>query len=115
MSEFEDVFADWLIHAVVVKPYLGAGVEGATYGAPVAIGGELGVGEIMVDNKRRLIRGSDGNEMVSETTLYVSVDARPHFTLHSLVTLADGVETTVERVAPMEVYGLFDHVVVNLA
>lgn len=114
MSDFEDIFADWLVHNVTVRPYLGSGVEGAQFGEPVLIG-LGGVGELMVDDKRRLIRASDGNEIVSETTLYVSVDARPHFALHSLVELEDGRETTVERIAPMEVYGLFDHVVVNLA
>lgn len=118
MSEFEDVFGDWLTHVVVVEPYLGAGIEGVSYGAPQQIGGDessIADAELMVERKRRLIRSSDGNEIVSETTLYVSHAAAAAFPLHSRVTLDGDEVTTVERVAPMDVYGLFDHVVVSLA
>lgn len=119
MSDFADVFGDWLTHVVVVEAYQGAGMEGATFAAPVTLGGENseieGV-EIMLEPKRRLIRSSvDGNQIVSETTLYVTNAGASSFPLHSRVTLPSGEQTTVERVATGETYGLFDHMVVNLA
>lgn len=118
MSDFAEVFGDWLTHVVVVEAYQGAGMEGASFAAPVTLGGENsdvdGV-EIMLEPKRRLIRNSDGNQIVSETTLYVTNAGASSFPLHSRVTLPSGEQTTVERVATGETYDLFDHMVVNLA
>jgi hypothetical protein len=118
MSDFDAIFDEWLVDSVTVEAYEGAGVEGAIFGAATIVGGALSqiVGaEIMVEHKRRLIRNSDGNEVLSETTLYVSVAASTAFPLHSRVTLTDGTQTTVESVQRLEVYGLFDHAVVALA
>lgn len=116
-TDFAEVFDDWLVGVVTVQPYTGASMEGAHFGEARIVGGDASAvpgAEIIVEPKRRLIRNSDGNEIVSETTLYVSVEARDEFPLHSRVTLQDGT-TTVERVQKLDVYGLFDHTVVNLA
>jgi hypothetical protein len=118
VSDFVDVFGEWLNQIVVVRPYVGAGMEGAELAAAITIGGENSDVEgasVMIESKRRLIRASDGNEIVSETTLYVTHPGAESFPLHSEVDLPDGSTTTVEATNAMTVYGLFDHLVVNLA
>jgi hypothetical protein len=117
-TAFSDVFSDWLTHTVVVERYLGVGIEGALFDTPIIVGGdssEINGAEVMIEPTRRLIRSSDGNEIVSETTLYVSAQARDIFVMHSRVELPNGTISTVERVAELDVFGLFDHLVVNLA
>jgi hypothetical protein len=50
-------------HTMIVEPYLGNGAHGPIYGPPVTV-------MCFVEDKRRLIRGLDGSEVVSESTSY---------------------------------------------
>jgi len=76
-----------LQHKVSIEAYLGStgnGVE--TYAAATTVA-------CFADDKRRLVRATTGEEVVSETTLYAALDtvAPPQ----SRVTLADGRVATV--------------------
>ncbi|MUL39630.1 hypothetical protein FZ103_00280 [Streptomonospora sp. PA3] len=73
---------------ITVEPYQGAGAYGPTYGAPVAV-------RALMDAGRRLVRGDDGSEVVSETTLRVRLADAVSFPAHSRVTLPDGTTPTV--------------------
>ncbi|HVK25059.1 MAG TPA: hypothetical protein VM677_27175 [Actinokineospora sp.] len=48
---------------IVIEPYLGAGPFGDTYGPAVTV-------RAIVDDKRRLVRGSGGDQVVASTTLF---------------------------------------------
>lgn len=107
MPDFETAFADWLSHTITVETYDGAGFDGATYSAPVT------VSNCMVENVRRLVRASTGNEVVSETTIYATPDQAALFTEHTRITVGD-YESTVIKTEIMDVFGLPGHVVVSL-
>lgn len=107
MPDFSSYFADWLSHEITVETYDGAGFDGATYATPVT------VSNCMVENVRRLVRASNGNEIVSETTIYATPDQASLFTEHSRITVGD-YESTVIKTEIMDVFGLPGHVVVNL-
>lgn len=53
-----------LRHTVSVEPLTGEGGNGPTYGPAATV-------RCFRDDKRRLVRGRDGSEVVSETTLYM--------------------------------------------
>ena len=57
---------------VTVTPYGGEGAYGPSYGAPVAV-------DCRVVYERKLVRNTEGDETVSETTIYVlpTVDGVP--------------------------------------
>jgi hypothetical protein len=58
----------WLLrHEVTVEPLLSEGSHGPVYGLPVAV-------QCFRDDKRKLVRGKDGSEITSETTLYMRLD-----------------------------------------
>lgn len=105
-TDFADVFADWLTQTVTRQTLLGNTANGPKHGDPVP------VTDVGVEHARRLVRDSDGREVVSETTLYVPAGS-PAFTTGDLVTYDGGVSTVI-RVADFAPFGLFDHVVVNL-
>lgn len=107
MSEFEDLFGEWLTHTVTLQPKAGHGIEGVVPGVPVPLAG------VMVERTRRLIRTSDGRESISETTLYLPAGL-PHVEEGDSVIIDGDPPATVQKVATMDVYGLFDHTVVNL-
>jgi hypothetical protein len=52
-----------LQHTVTIEPYQGNGANGPVYGAPVTV-------KCFRDDKRRLVRGSNGSQVVSESTVY---------------------------------------------
>jgi len=106
MSDFDDIFDDWLTQTITLQPLLGSTAEGVKHGPAVP------VDDIAVEHARRLVRDSDGREVVSETTLYVP-SGKPTFSTGDLVTIA-GATSTVIRIADFEPFGLFDHRVVNL-
>ncbi|MGH3862510.1 hypothetical protein [Actinokineospora sp.] len=60
---------------IVIEPYLGAGPFGDTYGAAMTV-------RAVVDDKRRLVRNSGGDQVLASTTAYcplstvVPVDSR---------------------------------------
>ncbi|GGS88492.1 hypothetical protein ACFFV7_50960 [Nonomuraea spiralis] len=59
----------WLLrHQVLVEPFEGEGPFGPEYGEQVTE-------SAFVDDKRRLVRDAEGAEVVSETTVYMRLDA----------------------------------------
>ncbi|TDD25063.1 hypothetical protein E1287_37615 [Actinomadura sp. KC06] len=56
-----------LRHSVSVEAYEGEGPFGTVYAAAVDV-------RCFRDDKRRLVRGKDGSEVTSETTLYMRLD-----------------------------------------
>jgi hypothetical protein len=75
-----------LRHEVTVEAFRGDGARGPVYGPPATV-------RCFVDDQRRRVRDSGGNEVVSSTTVrtLLGVDAPAG----SRVTLADGREATV--------------------
>lgn len=59
-----------LPHTVTVQPYEGTGAHGPIYGEPRTA-------RAAVEDSRRLVRGTDGNEVVSEATVYT----KPHHSI----------------------------------
>lgn len=53
-------------HTMIVEPYLGTGAHGPLYGPPVTV-------RCFVEDKRRLLRGPNGSEVISETTAYCTL------------------------------------------
>jgi hypothetical protein len=64
---------------VSVQTYAGEGAYGPAYAAAVTVA-------CNVEAARRLVRNADGDEAVSESTIYVHPDDAAHFTPESLVT-----------------------------
>ena len=86
-----------LRHTVVVKPFEGEGPFGPTFGDPVTV-------RCLVDERRRLVRGPTGSEVVSEATVYA-----PRGTVcpvGSLVTLPSGREASALAVGDLDGGGL---------
>ena len=106
MSDFADIFDDWLTQSVTLRSLLGNTADGPKHADPVP------VEDVAVEHARRLVRDSDGREVVSETTLYVP-DGKPPFRPGDEVRIGDAVSVVI-RVADFEPFGLFDHKVVNL-
>ena len=105
---FNTVFSDWLTDTVTVESMDGVGFDGVHTSAPVT------VSQVMVDEESRLVRASDGNEVVSSTTVYVALELAEPFALHSKVTLPSGRVSTVIRVSTYDVDNVFSMVAVNL-
>lgn len=103
MSGLEDFF----VHTVTVEPLTGSGGEGDVFAAPVTMA-------CFVEDDRRLVRGPDGREVISETTLYApagTTSLQPG----SRITLASRVATVIAAaVLDGGALGLPDHVVANL-
>lgn len=108
MSEFSDLFGEWLNHTVTLRPKAGHGAEGVVQGSDVPLEG------VMVERKRRLIRTSDGRESISETTIYLPAEVTSPISDGDQIVIDGDPPATVQKVAQMDVYGLFDHRVVNL-
>lgn len=74
--------ARFFTQAIVLEPYLGSDSAGAdVFGAPVTVLGYL-------DGKRQLVRGSDGEQVVSNSTVYCPLDAAASAPPNSRVTIA---------------------------
>jgi len=109
MSDFVEVFGDWLVDGTVVETLSGdVGIEGRTFATPVA------VDALMIDLRSRMMRNAQGVETLSTCTLYVDVNhpARAAFTLGSRVTFADGKQAHVIEQRDFAPYGVVDHLVV---
>lgn len=85
--------ADMLRHQIIVEPHLGAGPAGPVYGEPVTY-------QSYVEDERQLVRSATGDEVVSETTVYLNPGA--DIPAESRVTLPSGRRATVISVAVME-------------
>lgn len=88
-----------LPHTITVRPYLGTGPYGDVHGDPVVIR------RTFVEDRRRLVRSSTGDEVVSETT--VRTRPRERIPVGSLVTV--WASTPHERTARVITANLFDH------
>ncbi|MEV4457014.1 hypothetical protein [Microbispora sp. NPDC049633] len=87
-----------LRHTVTIRPLLGEGSFGPKHGDPVT------VPRCFVDEKRRLVRGPTGSEVVSEATVYA-----PRGTVcpvGSLVTLPSGRKASALAVGDLDGGGL---------
>lgn len=72
----------WMQHSAALEVYLGTdGFGNPAYDPTFTM-------VCFQDDKRRLVRGPTGDEVVSETTLYAQLG--PSITVNSRVTLADG-------------------------
>jgi hypothetical protein len=59
----------WLLrHQVIVEPFESNGPFGPEYGEQV-------VERAFIDEKRKLVRDAEGAEVISETTVYMRIDA----------------------------------------
>lgn len=72
---------DFWVHTVAVETHTGAGAFGDTYDTPATVDGFL-------EDKVQLVRGSDGQEIVSNSTFYCAVVDGARFTPDSRVTAA---------------------------
>ena len=88
-----------LPHTVTVKPYAGTGAYGPSFGRPFTIR------RAYVEDRRRLVRASDGAETISETT--VVVRPGPTIPAGSEVTVWPG--TPAARTATVITSSTFDH------
>ncbi|WP_424183850.1 hypothetical protein ACOBQX_17985 [Actinokineospora sp. G85] len=88
-----------LPHTITLRRYLGTGPYGDVHADPVL------VRRVFVEDRRRLVRSSTGEEVISETT----VRTRPgvYVPVGSLVTVWAG--TPHERTARVIITNLFDH------
>ena len=106
MSALTDAFGDWMTSTVTVATNKGAGAYGPDLAEPVAVVG------VMVSDKRRFVRNSEGNEVISETSILADLEHLPKFPGGSEVTLPNGTTTTVITAATDPL--MFDALVVSL-
>jgi len=99
-----DDLADFWVHTVTVQTLTGSGGMGDTYAEPVDL-------LCFVDDKRKLVRSSSGEQVISETTIYAPAGTLS-LTEESLVTLPSGRVATVITTAARDSGGLDlpDHV-----
>lgn len=113
-DEFWDLFGEWGKDSegnpkpCSVEKFEGTGQKGPKYATAVSHPG------IPQMPRRRLVRNSGGNEVLSTSALAMPVNLAADFPLHSRVTLADGRTSTVLSVDDGDTWGLFGFVVVNL-
>lgn len=87
-----------LVHTVTVKPYEGSGAYGDVYGASFTL-------PCYVEQERRVVRGPEGDDVISQTQVYADLTTTP-IKPGSKVTLSDGTTTTVITVARHDDGGL---------
>lgn len=75
-----------LRHSVTIEPYEGDGPFGPEYGEQTSV-------LCFVDDRRKLVVGPTGDQVISETTVYMPLDTV--CPVHSRVVLPSGRETTV--------------------
>lgn len=88
--------ADLLVHTASVEPYTGSGAYGDAFGEAVEL-------PCYFERKRQLVRGADGDEAVSEATVYA--DLGTEVPVGSRVTV-EGYASTVITVAVFDDKGL---------
>jgi hypothetical protein len=71
--------AFWWVHAVTVEPYLGTKNGRPEYGSPRSV-------DCWVEDETKLIRNSDGAEVVSSTNVSAAIESAPIFPPGSKVT-----------------------------
>jgi hypothetical protein len=92
---------DFFVHTVSVEKWLGTGSNGDVYAAPVTLSpASTPPNGAFVDDARKLVRNANGEQVISETTLYTSILNAPLFVEKSRVTVlgdSDGDELTPGR------------------
>ena len=73
---------DFYVHTVSVETHTGAGAFGDTYNTPATVHGFL-------EGKIQLVRATDGQQVVSNSTFYCAVADGARFTPDSKVTTGD--------------------------
>lgn len=89
MSEYEEVFGDWLTTTLQVETFQGPGVKGPVLAAAAP------VDRCMVNYKNRLVRASETEERVSDAQITTVLEHAEAFKPESRVTLPDGQKRTV--------------------
>ncbi|MEV4837786.1 hypothetical protein AB0K05_24910 [Nonomuraea sp. NPDC049486] len=102
-----DIPAFLLRHTVQIEPHTGDGPFGPQYGEQASV-------LCFVDDKRRLVVGPTGDQVVSESTVYMPLDTV--CPVHSRVTLPSGRTTVVLAASRRDGGGLPtpDHLEVSL-
>lgn len=84
-----DDMAEFYIHSATVEAYLGTNGLGVdTFSAPVVVLG-------FADNSRKLVRNSDGEQVISETTFYTYPSWAASFAPNSRVTIDGAVSRVI--------------------
>lgn len=99
----------WLMpHTVSVEPLLGSGPYGDSYGPAVVV-------QCFREDRRQLVRNSEGDEILSETAVYCRLDQVAKFPIGTRVTYGTKV-AYVQVVAELDDGGLgaWQHLQVNL-
>lgn len=87
-----------LPHRVSIQPYQGTGAYGEQHGPPVTV-------QAQVEDSRRLLRSTTGEELISSTTVRTRLDV--HAPPGSLVTVWPN--TLHERTARVIIISRFEH------
>lgn len=87
-----------LPHTVIIRPHLGAGAYGDVYGEPQT------VKRANVESTRRLVRNTEGHEVVSSTTVYMEPREVPD---GSMITIHP--DTPFEAESKVIAVGLLQH------
>lgn len=86
---------EFFVHTAKVETFLGDGSNGPRFAAPVTVA-------CFADDARRLVRSSPTEQVISETTLYTSIDNVRLFVEKSRVTMIndpDSDDITPQRTA----------------
>lgn len=114
MSEFSDLFGEWGKTAdgeptvTLVETFRGPGRNGPVLDPPIVRRG------LVVMPQTRLVRNSDGAQVLSSAALYGEASEGVHFPLGSRVQLADGRTTSVISMASPDQLELGAFMAVNL-
>ncbi|MBO1739669.1 hypothetical protein [Leifsonia sp. TF02-11] len=94
---------EFFVHSVRVEKYLGEGSNGSVYAPAVLLSPtNTPPNGVFADDARKLVRNGKGDQVVSETTLYTSIDNAALFVEKSRVTVvndADEDDITPSRAA----------------
>jgi hypothetical protein len=83
-------------HTLTVEPYVGNGAHGPVFGPAVAVTGFL-------DQTERLVRASNGTEVVASSTFFCDLDT--NIPVESRVTLPDGKVHSVVQLGTFDTAG----------
>ncbi|GAA1051401.1 hypothetical protein GCM10009569_35210 [Arthrobacter russicus] len=105
---------EFFVHSVKVETFQGTGAYGDAYAPPVTHSPATGTG-VFLESKRRLVRDKSGQEVISETTLYLRPAQAGLYEPDSRVE-ARGVKSYVISRAVLDApgLGLPDHAVITL-
>jgi hypothetical protein len=85
-----DDLAEFWQHTITVEMFLGAGAYGDVYAAPVTVIG-------FMDGTRKLVRGANGEQVVSESSFYTYPITGPLFVTDSRVTQGTEVSYVIKN------------------